>query len=166
MTDSSPQVDESKEDAARTLFEPSQVMLYALAHGISPHTVRTRLIDHVAGVPPKPQREVDKNADPFRNMSASQAGGSSSSSTSTFGAGMGTASRTGRGTGGVTGAISSFSSPTLLFTDTETASTVPAPIINRLLELTVELGNGPPVVARVRRPRRRKRGQRQPGCSS
>lgn len=166
MAESSPQADESKEDAARTLFEPSQVMLYALAHGLSPHTVRTRLIDHVAGVPPEPQHEPNKEADPFRNMSASQIGGSSSSSGAMLGMGAPATPGAGRGIGGATGAISSFSSPMSMSAAAATSATAPVPIASRLLELNFELGAGTPILARVRRPRRRTRSQRQPGCSS
>lgn len=65
MSDRSPQVDESKDEAARALFNQSHVMLYALSHGLSPHTVRQRLLDHVAGVPPVPRPKSPD--DPYRN---------------------------------------------------------------------------------------------------
>lgn len=67
MSERNPQLDESRDEAARALFNPSHVMLYALSHSISPHTVRTRLLDHIAGAPPVPRPKSP--VDPFRNSS-------------------------------------------------------------------------------------------------
>lgn len=50
--DSSFEVEESKDEAARALFDPSQVTLHALTSGLLPAAVRRRLVAHVAGAPP------------------------------------------------------------------------------------------------------------------
>lgn len=109
MSERNPQLDESRDEAARALFNPSHVMLYALSHSLSPHTVRTRLLDHIAGAPPVPRPKSP--VDPFRNssmpsssssaMPASSSGhhgGSGSVNTSTGPGGAGAAVGTGVGT--------------------------------------------------------------------
>lgn len=101
MSERNPQLDESRDEAARALFNPSHVMLYALSHSLSPHTVRTRLLDHIAGAPPVPRPKSP--VDPFRNssMPSSSSSGMPASSSGHHG-GAGSANTSGTGGTGVT----------------------------------------------------------------
>lgn len=64
--DRSLELDDSKEDAARALFNPSHVTLFALAHGMSAPAVRRRLLAHIAGAPPPPRpTPPSPPADPY-----------------------------------------------------------------------------------------------------
>lgn len=82
MSELSPQDEESKEDAARALFNPSHVMLHALSHSLTPHTVRTRLLQHVAGVPPDPRPKSP--IDPYKSLNSQTSATNHSSSTATI----------------------------------------------------------------------------------
>lgn len=44
-------LDESKEEAAKLLFEPSQLMLLSLQHSLPVSVIRRRLLAHIAGAP-------------------------------------------------------------------------------------------------------------------
>lgn len=47
--DNSLELDESKDEAARALFDASQVTLHALTNSMSQAAVRRRLLTHIAG---------------------------------------------------------------------------------------------------------------------
>lgn len=73
MSDSNLELEDSKEEAARALFDPSQVTLQALTHGISQASVRRRLLAFIAGAPP--QSIAPLQSHPRGGPSAAQASG-------------------------------------------------------------------------------------------
>lgn len=177
MTDSNSETDESKLDAVRALLDPSQVMLHALAHGISPHAVRTRLIEHVAGVPPETRREPEPDTDIFVGMSSQEGrrytssgmqmfgiGASGSSGLSALSHGMMTPSTAAVAAAAAAAAASASpvgsAAPITLHMPSQNAGAAAATTTTaaaRQLRL-LEGDHETPIVAHVRRPRRRGRG--------